>query len=972
MNSIKNPINNTYINQIHKPKKQNIFNNTNSENTKNLTDSNINQNVNLYPTKVYFIKKTVHKNCYPINSNLINSDSGFLSQNNIQNKEKLDEKLEIITDSTISGKKLNQKNYKIINPLKERNNFENNINSFNRTYAYFSNKDSKNISYISSINYQSRQKEKNMEKVSLNLSSINYQNIPTKLNNYNYFNENNSYKDLKSITPIKSQNNNKKYFYQEKIINNEYLNDKNNNSYYKLDTKSINPIMTPLPSNNLNISNMNSPNSNNNALKINNEKNGRSDKTKIKSRQFFKQYYPPSAKSSGIHNENIINYDNSLNFHSPLRKKSENKYIENVSILNSQTIPSISSNIEDISNTINSNNKYRWIKKDKNKSLNNIKDKNYNINQNIINLRDGLNINLMEEIYSNIDKNVDKEIKEKEKEIMELSAIIIQSAFRGYMVKNKLETFLYNCKSYNKGLEKIVNIYISILDKNINIIEEKKIFINNLILLHHYLCRNISDIIYKSYKTSKLLNFSNSPFTEKDANHTIHYKDIFLHKEIGERFNIIKKNKEKELEKKYKEELYLLNNKINQLIEENNKLKDINNKNKYNENKFKELSMDNKKKDNIINIITSDNQSLAKKLKIIKDKNYKLEINNQTSIIFFSENNEFKKSKELLKHYRNLYLLLLIHKKNLYLLDLLRKYFDKYKNNVKQIEYNNNIALFNKQKLAYLINKKRVHEFNYLNVFFMKLCLEKLKKDKEIENKNSIIKTKLKNIIINRVKYNKYILKSSFHRFYYKGMISSLIHEKNKYNIDKKKENFEKIKKLIILINNRKDKHNFLIIRDCFDKWNLLSKILGMKAITDEKKRKKRQKQRMKKKSEYKSVNKYTTNNNNIVHLVKNNNINIINKEKDILLLDHSITTDFSGAEINSEKKVNRIMKATEKLREIFYNAAKNYNSLENTKNNLSKNKDDENNKIEIKENKNDNKENDNEYEEDSGDSFGI
>ena len=203
-------------------------------------------------------------------------------------------------------------------------------------------------------------------------------------------------------------------------------------------------------------------------------------------------------------------------------------------------------------------------------------------------------------------------------------------------------------------------------------------------------------------------------------------------------------------------------------------------------------------------------------------------------------------------------------------------------------------------------------------------------------------------------------------------MISSLIHEKNKYNIDKKKENFEKIKKLIILINNRKDKHNFLIIRDCFDKWNLLSKILGMKAITEEKKKKKRQKQRMKKKSEYKSVNKYTTNNNNIVHLVKNNNINIINKEKDILLLDHSITTDFSGAEINSEKKVNRIMKATEKLREIFYNAAKNYNSLENKKNNLSKNKDDENNKIEIKENKNDNKENDNEYEEDSGDSFGI
>ena len=40
---------------------------------------------------------------------------------------------------------------------------------------------------------------------------------------------------------------------------------------------------------------------------------------------------------------------------------------------------------------------------------------------------------------------------------------------------------------------------------------------------------------------------------------------------------------------------------MNKLIEENDKLKDINNKNKYQEIKFKELFFDNKKKDNIIN-----------------------------------------------------------------------------------------------------------------------------------------------------------------------------------------------------------------------------------------------------------------------------------------------------------------------------------------------------------------------------------
>ncbi len=129
----------------------------------------------------------------------------------------------------------------------------------------------------------------------------------------------------------------------------------------------------------------------------------------------------------------------------------------------------------------------------------------------------------------------------------------------------------------------------------------------------------------------------------------------------------------------------------------------------------------------------------------------------------------------------------------------------------------------------------------------------------------------------------------------------------------------------------RKDKHNFLIKRDCFDKWSLFSKILGMKAVTDEKKRKKRQKQRMKKKIENKSANQYLTNNNNISHLGKSNNY-ILSKEKDkdiLTCLEHSETTDFSGAEINSENK-EKLMKATEKLSEILYKSAINYKTFEN------------------------------------------
>ena len=174
--------------------------------------------------------------------------------------------------------------------------------------------------------------------------------------------------------------------------------------------------------------------------------------------------------------------------------------------------------------------------------------------------------------------------------------------------------------------------------------------------------------------------------------------------------------------------------------------------------------------------------------------------------------------------------------------------------------------------------------------------------------------------------------------------------------------------KLIKSIEQRKDKHNYLIIRDCFDKWNLFSKILSMKAVTDEKKRKKRQKQRMKKKNE-KSLNKYMANGNNILHIGKSNSVNIINKEN-LICLEHSVTTDLSGGDAND--KIDKILKASEKLGDIFYRAAINHKLLEKN-HNLNKNKEiNAKENMDKKEKNIDNNENDNDYEEDSGDSFGI
>ena len=1002
INASKKPkfyLKNSYASQIMKPQIQNIQNSPYSENSKTITNINISQSINFNPKKIFFNKKTLYQNCYSNKSNLIKAKSNFLSQKKYQNKSTKKYKenplsLGINIDTTISGRKTNSNNYEIINPLKERSNSENKLNSFNRTYTFFNNNNSNNhISYIKNkANIKNKVMKKSVDKMSLNLTDIYYQNLSTNLNKLKK--EKNSYSAKNYISPIKNKNNNKKYFYQDKLTKDI---GKEKNIYSKLQKKLVNS-MSPLTSNNIENKSITSPNSNNNSsntLKIT-KNNGRiqkyilnnlSDKRKIKSRQFFRQYIPLS-KSTGVNNDNIIKYQKQIN--SPNKDNYGKIYIDNTSIINSPSLPSISSNMDDNNNSININKKYIWMKKNKNININtnylynnkgyglrnNIRNHNNIKNNNLFNLRYNLSLNsTLEGFFTNFDKNDINGIEEKD--LFEQSAITIQSAFRGYLVKTKFERNLCNFKDYNKGYEILEKIIYLLLHKKLNLIKEKKYFLNYLILLknQNYFC-NKSYSNYKLYKTFNLSDLPCSPLSEKNSRYTKHYMDLYLHKEIGERFNIIKENKNKELEKKFKEELDGVNNKMNELIEENNKLKDINNKIKYKESKYNELSKDNKKKDNIINIITNDNQNLAKKLKIIKDKNQRLEIHNQLNLFFNCENNQYNSPKELFIKYRNFYLLFLIHKKNIHLLDLLRRYFNRYKNIINIIRDNKNInLLLREQKLLIRIKKRRNKEYNILQKNFLTFYYKGLINDKEIENRNNILRTKLINIVINKEKTNKIIIKSNFHKFYYKGVISNLIEEKNKNLIDKKIENENKIKKLFISMEQRKDKHNFLIKRDCFDKWSLFSKILGMKAVTDEKKRKKRQKQRMKKKIENRSANKYLTNNNNILHLGKNNNY-ILNKEKDkdiLTCLEHSVTTDFSGAEINSENK-DKLMKATEKLSEIFYKSAINYKAFENKNKLISSNSEinenEKNNKKEII--KNDNNENDNEYEEDSGDSFGI
>ena len=986
---------------IQPTKYQKISNSTNVFMENKNSDYNVNNQSsqkNFYHIPKTSIK-TFYQNIYPQKKNdLIRGSPYNLSSKDINYKTSIKKEKDISMPIgankgyVASGRKVSQKKYEIVHPFKERSNSENSINCFNRTYTFF-NKDNKKTNIttkevdkniLSNISYKYNDKS-NISCSNIHQKTYNVRNVRNRDNNNNglmsYTNKNNS------CSCTISRKNSKKYFYQDhtirkdtKNVNNNIIDDKPKVFY---STFQKGQFMSPSIFNN-NKSSTIIPNSccveQLNISRILNNKNAKriqkyilSDKKrKMKSRQNYKEIRNPLNKSNSID----LNDNNYCEKYTPIRSNLEEKFSNTKSPL--INTPSIISNDSLINNFI------EYTNFDHTRDNKKIYFK--NISNNCENILDTSNNYDSNSLFDDSKQMKKKWIKE---EIFEQSSIIIQSVFRGFLVRNKLEIFLYNCKNYTKAIELLEKIFDSYLIENINTEKEKLIkYLKEITYEKKYLF-NKTNVNLKSCKSFKLNYF---PYTLNTEYGDIFYKnkfmELFLHEEIGERFNIIKQgiNKEKELEKKHKEEIENLNNKMNEIIEENNKLKDLNENSKIRENKFKELSMENKKKDNIINIITNDNQNLAKKLKIIKDKYNKLYIEKQSDLNLQFEINksQYKSREELLEDYKKINLLYFINRKNAHIADNLRKYFDKYKNIITTIKNNSQINKSLREcKLNHIMinqkNKTNMITYNYL----IKINYNDIIKHKELQNKNNLIKEKLINIIKNKEKYYRNFIKSNFKKFYYNGIISCLFEEKNK---NMQKENTKKLnnlKKSIISIENRTNDSYLIKHKNCFNKWNLMSKLLSMKAITDEKKRKKRQKQRTKKKLEKnKSANKYLSNSNSNSNLnIEKNNINIYKeKDKEINYLEHSVTTEFSGVELLMDNKTDKIMKATDKLNNIFYKAALYYKLLDNKNNhNLDTNLENNNNQN-IEKNNNsekkiikDNNDNNNEDEDDSGDSsFGI
>ena len=984
----KNPKLNNSINSYFEPKKINIENNPNKNPSSTICKQHTKKSV-----------KSEHQNIYSQKQKcIIKGSYNYLSTKNIHikttKKEDIEDNnlFETYVDS-ISGRKSGQKKYEIANPFKERSNSENSLNYFKRSNTFFVKKDDKNNlkNYTNNangannnsniINNKKNNENKNNNSMIGSVKSltnevkINLSNNSINKNIYNYKNN------------IKNNNNNKKN--NNNILIDSSYQKKNSRKYLYKEYKDI-------------LSKKNVTNSHkfynplNNKINLEKEK----DKEALNSSELisYKNILSPNASNSNINSissSNEINQEN-INSNSMHNKNSKRiqKYI-----------------LSDKKRKTKSRQNFREYKENKSKSIcpepkktsnnSNLDNKNEN-NNNKFNYAKNNNINTKMK-NKIINKEIDDRILYNNGSpnnnynniniLYEHSALSIQSAFRGYLVRIRLENYLLNYKYYNDAMDILENLFINFLKNKCNIIIDKKLFLLKISQMTKI--KNIKS--YKSCKTFKIVNIPTSPFTETEKTLVQNkFIDLYLHKEIGERFNIIRNNnninKEKELEKKHKEELEDVNNKIIKLMKENNILKNINEKNKINETKYKELSLENKKKDNIINIITNDNQNLAKKLKNLKDKINNLEIVSPITININKDDNNiishYNNIKELVEVYRSNYLLFLVKKKHRKYNNLLRKYFWKYKNIIKIEKYEIKMNTFLKEK--YLNNIIIIIQSNInklLRNFFFKLYYTGLIRQKEAEKNNQIKIEKLKNIFLKKENLQKLFLQKYFNTFYTGGLLSQYIKEKALKEQNNKNIILHNLKKIIISINKRNKILDSIQYKNYFIKWTLISRILSMKAVTDEKKRKKRQKQRTKRKLEKnKSEKKFllSTNISQNINIIDKNVINANisekgknanNKKKDkdnINYLEHTITTDFSLADTNNEIKNDKIIKGTEKLNELFLKAAIFYKIFGN-KNNKENVNNNENNNNKVKKDIKVRLDNETDNDEDSGESsFGI
>ena len=542
-------------------------------------------------------------------------------------------------------------------------------------------------------------------------------------------------------------------------------------------------------------------------------------------------------------NVNIFNFDMNYN-------NAPNYYIKNSKMYN----PYFNNYLH---NNLGNENSFN-IKSIKNKNLKNNFNESYN--------------NSFIKMENSEERNYDNDNK-MEEQIIEQSAIIIQSVYRGCIIRFQINNLL---KAY-KGIEVLSHFFKryfwSILKTNINC---KSNYFNNDIDSK----MSISSISC----ISALFNSNNKNFILKSFN-SKSFKEVresfFILNPTSNNYNYNSKNI------KYLDTFQGVNNfenKKNKALVWNKKKISKNYTPHKTKSKIKEYPLNN----NIYNI-------KYKSLKIIVMKYI-----NNTNINLYKffmkfylngllcKNENINNNNDLIKKQK---LEHIIYNKDIKNKKILKKYFNRF--NFRGVLH------YMENHWYYINNWGRLYDISQ-NMFF-------IYEPKKFENGNNILNQNveminigitlkkikiLKNIIFQKRKMTKERIRIYFYKFHFYGIIHYMKKELTKRIISKRlimqineKENkivkdeqikSQKIKILKRLINNKTKIYNN-ICKNIFIKWNLKTKIFSMIAIDKEKKKKRRIKKRNNKKL---GTNISCNNNINInPSSNKNNNINNINEK---------------------------------------------------------------------------------------------
>ena len=467
----------------------------------------------------------------------------------------------------------------------------------------------------------------------------------------------------------------------------------------------------------------------------------------------------------------------------------------------------------------------------------NVKNKNKLKKEDTTNRLKRANVNKKNTVYKNVDIMISKKKPPKEKDYFKMhnierskrqkynnAAILIQSIFRGYLIKIKL---------YNN-----VNLYVC-CKRGIDILE-KLIYKKKKYYWKIY--KNIiSNMIYDKLLNSKISLNILKEYLRSKKNNSKEKKNASFHKELGDSFNIVVDRKQKENNEKK------LKCKLNDVMKENKELKDQLVDNKDIEEKMKNLIDENKKNQNINAIIMKDNQQLAKKLKDMQDyRNSNLFVENQPSVDLTQKQqiqiDELIKNNEICLDKLKKYLLhKIVNKKNNDNISIIKEYFNKYKKVVEKIKIK---SLKKNMYLKICINNignkmKIIKQKCFWDLYYESIILNNEKK-----TTNTLKKEKLKKLVNNKVKYIQNILNKKFFKYY-----SNVINYNNKDTQkleEKKQEEDKKLSKTRLLkkIFKKYESNIILIYKVFLEKWNLKSKIMGMRAAARDKKKKRKLKKK--------------------------------------------------------------------------------------------------------------------------------